>query len=154
VRGRLGYAIGPAEFDVERYLEHQGMSFVRRFDANSLIYLSKAIDHFDLSEGDVSLEAALAPTQARFLLLTFSSDWLYPPYQLERAAQRLRAAGRPVEYHCLKSDYGHDAFLLEHARQEPIVRQFLRPDRNLAVLRHPRQARKASGGRAEAGAAI
>jgi homoserine O-acetyltransferase len=154
VRGRLGYAIGPAEFEVERYLEHQGVSFVRRFDANSLIYLSKAIDYFDLSEGDVSLEAALLTTQARFLLLTFSSDWLYPPYQLERVAQRLRAAGRPVEYHCLKSDYGHDAFLLEHARQKPIVRQFLRPDRNLAVVRHPRQARKASGGRAEAGAAI
>ena len=98
---------------------------MQRFDANSLLYLSKAIDYFDLAEGEKSLEAALAKTRAPFLLLTFSSDWLYPPYQLERVAAALRAVERPVEYHCLESDYGHDAFLLEHARQEPIVRRFL-----------------------------
>ncbi|MBE3095626.1 MAG: homoserine O-acetyltransferase [Planctomycetes bacterium] len=125
VRGRLGYALGSPEFEVERYLEHQGASFVGRFDANALLYLTKAIDYFDLGEGEDSLEAALAKTASRFLLLTFSSDWLYPPYQLERVAAALESAGRPVEYHCLKSDYGHDAFLLEHAQQEPIVRRFL-----------------------------
>ncbi|MBE3072842.1 MAG: homoserine O-acetyltransferase, partial [Acidobacteria bacterium] len=125
VRGRLGYALGSPEFEVERYLEHQGASFVGRFDANALLYLTKAIDYFDLAEGENSLEAALAKTASRFLLLTFSSDWLYPPYQLERVAAALESAGRQVEYRCLNSDYGHDAFLLEHAQQEPIVRRFL-----------------------------
>jgi homoserine O-acetyltransferase len=124
-RGPFGYALGPPEFEVERYLEHQAASFVGRFDANSLLYLTKAMDYFDLGEGEASLEAALGRTRARFLLMTFSSDWLYPPYQLERVARALRAAGRSVEYHCLESDYGHDAFLLEHARQEPVVRTFL-----------------------------
>ncbi len=125
VRDRLGSAVGPPEFEVEQYLEHQGASFVSRFDANSLLYLTKAMDYFDLSEGERSLAAALEKTRTRFLLLTFTSDWLYPAYHLERVAAALESAGRPVEYHCLKSDYGHDAFLLEHAQQEPIVRRFL-----------------------------
>ncbi len=132
LRDRFTYALGSPEFEVEHYLDHQAASFVERFDANSLLYLTRALDYFDLSQwapgeggrGD-SLEAALARTRAWFLLLTFSSDWLYPPQQLERVASLLRAAGRPVEYHCLQSDYGHDAFLLEHEQQTPIVRRFL-----------------------------
>ncbi len=82
-----------AEFEVERYLDHQGRGFVNRFDANSLLYLTRAIDGFDLGERNGSLEATLARTRARFLLLTFSSDWLYPPAQLARVA---RAARRSV----------------------------------------------------------
>jgi len=119
------YAIDAREFEVERYLDHQGRSFVQRFDANSLLYITKALDYFDLSEGHPSLEAALRRTRARFLLLTFSSDWLYPPEQLERVASALRASGRPVEYHCLTTDAGHDAFLVDYARQAPLVRRFL-----------------------------
>jgi homoserine O-acetyltransferase/O-succinyltransferase len=114
-----------AEFEVERYLDHQGKSFVSRFDANSLLYLTRAIDSFDLGERDGSLEAALGRTRARFLLLTFSSDWLYPPAQLARLALAARAVGREVEYRCLESDRGHDAFLLEHEQQAPIFRGFL-----------------------------
>jgi homoserine O-acetyltransferase len=135
--GQLGYAIGVPEFEVERYLEHQGTSFVRRFDANSLIYLTKALDYFDLSDGAPSLESALSRARASFLLLTFSSDWLYPPHQLERVATALRAAGRPVTYHCLESDAGHDAFLVEQARQAPIIRAFLDGRMRPAVLPAP-----------------
>jgi homoserine O-acetyltransferase len=114
-----------AAFEVERYLDHQGRNFVNRFDANSLLYLTRAIDSFDLGERDGSLEAALDRTRARFLLLTFSSDWLYPPAQLARVALAARAVGREVEYRCLESDRGHDAFLLEHEQQAPIIHGFL-----------------------------
>jgi len=115
-----------AAFEVERYLDHQGRSFVNRFDANSLLYLTRAIDAFDLGERDGSLEAAFARTRARLLLLTFSSDWLYAPAQLARVARAARQAGREVTCRCLASDRGHDAFLLEHEQQAPIIREFLR----------------------------
>ena len=124
-RGPLGFVVGQPEFEVERYLDHQGASFVKRFDANSLLYLTKAIDYFDLAEREGSLESALARTRARFLLLTFSSDWLYPPSQLERVARALDAVGRSVTYRCIRSDSGHDAFLVEHDRQAPLIRRFL-----------------------------
>jgi homoserine O-acetyltransferase len=117
--------LGQPEFEVERYLDHQGASFVKRFDANSLLCLTKAIDLFDLAERDGSIAAALARTRARFQLLTFSSDWLYPPAHLERLAGALETAGRDVSYRCLASDAGHDAFLTEHALQAPIIRGFL-----------------------------
>ena len=100
-------------------------SFVRRFDANALLYLTKALDYFDMSERHRSLEEAAAATRARFLLLSFSSDWLYPPAQLERLAAALRAAGRDVEHRCLASTDGHDAFLLEHEQQSPLIQRFL-----------------------------
>ncbi|MCX6537878.1 MAG: homoserine O-acetyltransferase [Acidobacteria bacterium] len=119
-----GYSLGP-EFEVERYLDYQGRSFVDRFDANSLVYLSKALDYFDLEAGRRSLADAFEATEAAFLLLTFSSDWLYPPYQLATVAAALRQAGRTAEYRELSSEYGHDAFLLEHEAQQPIVREFL-----------------------------
>jgi homoserine O-acetyltransferase len=114
-----------AEFEVVRYLEHQGRSFVSRFDANALLCLTRAIDSFDLAERNGSLEAALRRTRARFLLLTFSSDWLYPQAQLARVAHAARRAGLEVTYRCLASDRGHDAFLIEHEQQAPIIGEFL-----------------------------
>jgi homoserine O-acetyltransferase len=120
-----GADFGPSAFEVERYLDHQGASFVRRFDANSLLYLTSAVDHFDLARGTDSLRAALSASRARFLLLTFSSDWLYPPAQLERLAQTLEGLGRDVTYRCLASDLGHDAFLVDLAQQAPIIREFI-----------------------------
>jgi homoserine O-acetyltransferase/O-succinyltransferase len=116
------------QFEVEHYLRHQGEQFVARFDANALLYLTSAIDHFDLSEGTGSAAAAVSPCQGRFLLLTFSSDWLYPPGQLARVAKALREAGKAVTYRCIDSDRGHDAFLLEHETQAKIVRGFLDGD--------------------------
>ncbi len=119
-------ASGP-EFEVERYLQHQGESFVRRFDANSMLALTKAMDRFDLVDGHGSLAAAFAVARARFLLLTFSSDWLYPPRQLQEVAEAVRASrdGGAVTYREIPSAYGHDAFLLEHAQQAPLVEEFL-----------------------------
>lgn len=121
---------GRPAFEVERYLEHQGESFVRRFDANSLLCLTSAVDHFDLAQGAGSLGAALSTSRARFLLLTFSSDWLYPPAQLERLAWTLEGLGRAVTYRCLASDLGHDAFLVDHEQQAPIIREFLEAARH------------------------
>jgi homoserine O-acetyltransferase len=112
------------EFEVEHYLRHQARSFVERFDANSLMYLSRAMDYFDLEADGRSLADTFRGTSAAFLLLTFSSDWLYPPYQLEEVAAAATAAGRTVSYHQIESVYGHDAFLLEHQAQEPVVRAF------------------------------
>ena len=114
-----------AQFEVEHYLRHQGDSFVARFDANSLLYLTSAIDHFDLAQGRGSVREALAPCAASFLLLTFTSDWLYPPEQLARVAATLESAGKRVVYRCIESDRGHDAFLVEHAKQQAVIRTLL-----------------------------
>ena len=122
--GGLQYGFG-REFEVEGYLDHQGQSFVDRFDANSLLYLTRAIDYFDLVPAGGTLADAFTGSDASFLFLTFSSDWLYPPYHLEGVADAAAAAGRPVRYREIPSDYGHDAFLLEHEAQEPLVRAFL-----------------------------
>jgi homoserine O-acetyltransferase/O-succinyltransferase len=112
-------------FEVERYLDHQGRAFVERFDANSLLHLTRAVDRFDLVPAGGTLRDAFATSDAAFLFLTFSSDWLYPPYHLESVAEAASAAGRPVTYREIQSDYGHDAFLLEHQAQEPVIRAFL-----------------------------
>ena len=122
--GGLQYGFG-REFEVEGYLDHQGQSFVDRFDANSLLYLTRAIDYFDLVPARGTLADAFSGGEADLLLLTFSSDWLYPPYHLERVAEAACAAGRRVSYHEIPSDDGHDAFLREHEAQAPVIRAFL-----------------------------
>jgi homoserine O-acetyltransferase len=119
-----GYRLEP-DFEVERYLRHQGRSFVDRFDANALLYMTRALDYYDLEAEGRPLAQTFGDTDAAFLLMTFSSDWLYPPYQLAEVGDAARSAGRRVEYHEIPSDYGHDAFLLEHATQTPLVRDFL-----------------------------
>lgn len=125
--GDIGYTITEPEFEVESYLRHQAATFVRRFDANTYLYTSRALTYFDLARrhGGGSLSRALAGVEARTLLIAFSSDWLYPPSASEEIAAALRAAGRPVEYHLIEAPYGHDCFLLEEPRQTPIVRRFL-----------------------------
>jgi homoserine O-acetyltransferase/O-succinyltransferase len=117
--------LGP--FEVERYLRYQGERFVERFDANAYLAISRAIDEFDLAQafGEGSLERALARARARFLVLSFSSDWLYPPHESQRITTALRAGGRDVTYRNLRSGYGHDAFLLEEGRQTSLIRPFL-----------------------------
>jgi homoserine O-acetyltransferase len=113
------------EFEIESYLEYQGDSFVQRFDANSYLYISKAMDYWDLPARYGSLEAALARSTARFLLLSFSSDWLYPTAESQAIADTLRSLGRDVTHIDLPSTAGHDAFLVEHAAQAPIIEEFL-----------------------------
>ena len=105
----------------------QADSFTRRFDANTYLYLSRALTYFDLARqyGDGSLQAALEPVAARTLLIAFSSDWLYPPSASEEIEGALRTLGKPVEYHLIEAPYGHDCFLLEEARQTPMIRRFL-----------------------------
>jgi homoserine O-acetyltransferase len=127
------------EFEVESYLDHQARSFVDRFDPNSLLYLTRAIDYFDLVPSGGTLADAFAGSDANFLFLTFSSDWLYPPYHLEGAAEAAAASGRTVRYREIPSDYGHDAFLLEHAAQEPVIRAFLGEGDRYNPERHSNQ---------------
>lgn len=124
-RERYGFDFTSIDFEVESYLHYQGQSFVERFDANSLLYLTKALDYFDITQGSGALSEAFAGSRTLFLFITFSSDWLYPPYQLKEVAQAVRRAGGDATYCEINSDYGHDAFLLEHAAQAPLVASFL-----------------------------
>ena len=121
------YTITDPEFEVESYLRHQAESFVRRFDANTYLYTSRALTYFDLARqyGGGSLARALEGVSARTLLIAFSSDWLYPPSASREIEEAFRALGKPVESHVIEAPYGHDCFLLEEARQRPIIRQFL-----------------------------
>src|SRR5882724_5899237 len=123
----IHYTITEPEFEVESYLRHQADSFVKRFDANTYLYTSRALTYFDLARqhGSGSLAQALQGISARTLLIAFSSDWLYPPSASGEVEEALRAAGRPVEFHVIEAPYGHDCFLLEEARQTPIIRRFL-----------------------------
>ncbi|MFI6708903.1 homoserine O-acetyltransferase [Nonomuraea sp. NPDC050478] len=123
----LRYTIIEPEFEVESYLRHQAGSFVKRFDANTYLYISRALTYFDLARqhGGGSLTRALEGVAARTLLIAFSSDWLYPPQASEEVARALRDLGKPVEFEVIEAPYGHDCFLLEEARQTPMIRRFL-----------------------------
>lgn len=123
----IRYVLEEPEFEVESYLRHQADNFVKRFDANTYLYTSRALSYFDLARqyGAGDLVAALRTVRARTLLISFSSDWLYPPGDSEELAAALRAAGKEAELHVIDAPYGHDCFLLEEARQTPIIRRFL-----------------------------
>jgi len=101
------------EFAVETYLEYKGDSFVKRFDANSYLYLTKAMAYFDLGEKYGSLFNAMQRTKARFLILSFNSDWLFPTAQSKEMVSELRKSGKDVSFLEIDTKYGHDAFLLE-----------------------------------------
>ncbi|MBI5498663.1 MAG: homoserine O-acetyltransferase [Deltaproteobacteria bacterium] len=126
LRGKeeFGYDLGN-DFEVESYLRHQGDAFTRRFDANSYLYITKAIDYFDLGRGERSLAAALARARASFLLMSFSSDWLYPTAQTRELLRALLLNGQDASFCEIDSAAGHDAFLLEHERMAPVLRGFL-----------------------------
>ena len=121
------YTLTDPEFEVENYLRHQADSFVKRFDANTYLYTSRALTYFDLARqyGNGSLANALGNVSARTLLIAFSSDWLYPPSGSEELAAALRALGKDVELHVIEAPYGHDCFLLEEGRQTPMIQNFL-----------------------------
>jgi homoserine O-acetyltransferase len=113
------------DFEVESYLKHQGDAFTRRFDANTYLYITKAIDTFDLALDERSLAAALARARCAFLLLSFSSDWLYPTAQLRELLRALVLNGQEASFCEIESSAGHDAFLLEHERLAPAIQGFL-----------------------------
>ncbi|HTS28267.1 MAG TPA: homoserine O-acetyltransferase [Bryobacteraceae bacterium] len=126
LRGKENLGFGfDVDFEVESYLRYRGSQFVNRFDANSYLFITKAMDYFDLTNGRSSLAAALEPAQARFLVISFSSDWLYPSYQSQEMVRALRARNCDVAYVELASNYGHDSFLVDVAEQADLVRGFL-----------------------------
>src|SRR5438270_13054372 len=126
LRGKESFSFGfDGDFEVESYLRYRGSQFVNRFDANSYLYITKAMDYFDLTSGQGSIAAALEPVRSRFLVISFSSDWLYPSYQSQDMVRALRARNRDVAYVELQSNYGHDSFLVDVAEQSALVTGFL-----------------------------
>ncbi len=112
-------------YDVAGYLDHQGEIFVRRFDANAYLTLSKAMDTFDLARGHTSEVAALRRIRARVLLVGISSDWLFPAAEVRALATRMRASAVRCEYAEISSAHGHDAFLAEPELVKPLLRPAL-----------------------------
>lgn len=112
------------EFEVESYLEHQGFSFTKKFDANSYLYLTKALDYFDVRKNN-SLEEGLKPIRAKMLIMSITSDWLYTHEHMEEIVLALRANNVEVTYSKLNSEYGHDAFLIENGQMNYIISNFL-----------------------------
>lgn len=113
------------EFAVESYLAHQGRIFNDRFDANSYLYITRAMDYFDFARGTGDLAGAFRATSAQFLFLSFSSDWLYPPNQSEMMVEALKLNQQPIHYFNIEAIHGHDSFLLEAEQQSLIIAEFL-----------------------------
>jgi homoserine O-acetyltransferase len=123
---RYGYEF-ETEFAVESYLKYNGNNFTRRFDANSYLYITKALDYFDLSAPTGSLVAAFARSaDVKYLVVSFTSDWLYPAYHSKELVAALTAVGADVSYLDIKSTWGHDAFLLEVETMTRLIDSFLR----------------------------
>lgn len=114
------------EFEIESYLKYNGNNFTRRFDANSYLYVTKAMDYFDLSRPTGSLAAAFSQAEhVKFLVVSFTSDWLYPSYHSKRLVSALTAVGADITYLDIQSSWGHDAFLLEVETMEGLIASFL-----------------------------
>jgi homoserine O-acetyltransferase len=124
-RDQISFGFGQ-DFQVESYLHHQGMSFVDRFDANSYLYITRAMDYFDLA-ADYSgvLAEAFRASRSRFCLISFTSDWLFPTPENKRVAHALNAVAASVSFVEIESDKGHDAFLLDEPQMSATVRGFL-----------------------------
>ena len=115
-----------ADFQVESYLRYQGSGFTQRFDANSYLYITRAMDYFDLAEEHGGkLANAFAGTSARFCVVSFDSDWLYPTAESRHIVHALNAAGAKVSFVELSAPNGHDSFLLEHEQLDRVVKGFV-----------------------------
>ncbi len=116
-----------ADFQVESYLRYQGRKFVDRFDANSFLYITKAADYYDLGKqhGEGLAVRALSKAKARFLVISFTSDWLYPTYQAREIVKALKKNGRDVSFCEIEADWGHDAFLIPGERLKTLIHGFL-----------------------------
>ena len=125
-RATLSYDFG-ADFQVESYLRHQGAKFVERFDANAFLYITKAADYFDLEaqHGRGLAVEAFAKTRARFLVVSFTSDWLYPTYQSRAMVTAMKKNGLDVSFCEIEADCGHDAFLIPNPRLSALIKGFL-----------------------------
>ncbi|HEU5360495.1 MAG TPA: homoserine O-acetyltransferase [Candidatus Deferrimicrobiaceae bacterium] len=126
LRGKKSFGFDfNVDFEVESYLRHKGGAFVDRFDSNSYLYITKAIDYFDLSMPSGSLVEEVRKATAKFLIISFKSDWLYPPYQSREIVKALMVGGVDVTYCEIDSRYGHDAFLLDEGEMSKIITSFL-----------------------------
>jgi homoserine O-acetyltransferase len=116
-----------ADFQVESYLRYQGKKFVERFDANSFLYITKAADYYDLEKqhGDGSEVNAFSKMAAAFLVVSFTSDWLYPTYQSRAMVKAMKKNGLDVSFCEIEAEWGHDAFLLPNERLTSVIRGFL-----------------------------
>jgi homoserine O-acetyltransferase/O-succinyltransferase len=116
-----------ADFQVESYLRYQGRKFVDRFDANSFLYITKAADYYDLGKqhGAGSAVRAFAKAVAKFLVISFTSDWLYPTYQAREIVKALKKSGRDVSFCEIEAEWGHDAFLIPSDRLKTLIHGFL-----------------------------
>ena len=116
-----------ADFQVESYLRHQGEKFIERFDANSFLYITKAADYFDLKNqhGGGSTVRAFSKAKAKFMVVSFSSDWLYPTYQSKAMVKAMKKNGLDVSFCEIEAEWGHDAFLLKSDRLTALIRGFL-----------------------------
>lgn len=121
--------IKTSDFAVGSYLVYQGESFVDRFDANSYIYVTKALDHFSLGKG-MELTSSLSVAKSNFLVIAYSSDWLYPPYQSREIVTSLEVNAIPVSYCEIETSQGHDSFLLPNQEQTHLIYHFLNHARN------------------------
>jgi homoserine O-acetyltransferase len=119
-----------ADFQVESYLRYQGRKFVDRFDANAFLYITKAADYFDLERhhGEGSAVAAFSAARCRFLVVSFTSDWLYPTYQSREMVKAMKKNGLAVSFCEIEAQWGHDAFLLPSDRLAGIMKGFLDGD--------------------------
>jgi homoserine O-acetyltransferase len=120
----LAYGFG-TDFAVESYLKHQGEKFVERFDANSYLYITKALDYYDVADGYGSMRNALARTHADFLVVSISSDWLYTAAQAQELVSALEDLGRHVTYDHIVASFGHDSFLVEVDTMTEVVGGYL-----------------------------
>jgi len=124
-RNALSFQFAP-DFQIESYLHYQGASFVDRFDANSYLYITRAMDYFDLAEEHAGqLADAFRGSPTRFCIISFTSDWLFPTAENKRIAHALNAVAAPVSFVEIKTDKGHDAFLLDEPEMFGTVRGFL-----------------------------
>jgi homoserine O-acetyltransferase len=122
---RLPYQFG-VEFEIESYLRYQGEKFYKRFDPNSYLYITKALDYFDIGAGFPTMADALTETRASFLVISFSSDWLYTADQARELVEALEQVGRDVQYRHIHADFGHDSFLVEVDTMTTLVGGYLR----------------------------
>lgn len=123
-RERYGYDFS-TDFEIESYLRYQGESFIQRFDANSYLFITKAIDYFDLKRDYGSLENAFKNVNSKFLVISFTSDWLFPTSQSKEIVRALNINRKHVSFCEIPSKYGHDSFLLRNEDMEQMISNFL-----------------------------
>jgi homoserine O-acetyltransferase len=116
---------GTRQFEIDSYFEYQGKKFAALYDANSYIRVQAAMDEMDLEEKCGDLETAFSQWRGRTMIVSFDTDWLFPPAESERVTAAMQSLGVPVQHHLVASPNGHDTFLIDYELITPLVRNFL-----------------------------